>query len=254
MLCVHGLTGTPWEVRPVGEMLARAGYVAAGPLLAGHGDVEELEASSWQDWYASAEEAFERLLDGGRRRVVALGFSMGSLLVLRLAALRPDDVTGVIAMGVPLEFPPWKQAAIQGLARLRRTPWLGQLIGRHPKRSGPDIRVLRMAQANPSLSQFPYPTLRELVALQAETRDVLPRVRTPLLLLHGGMDHAAPADDSARVAQLVSSRDVRRRVFPRSFHHLAVDLDREEVATEILGFVDRVTGRPRTRNKMEHLE
>jgi carboxylesterase len=241
VLCVHGLTGTPWEVRPIGETLARSGYATVGPLLAGHGDVDSLEASTWRDWYASVETAFDTLRDGGRRRVVLLGFSMGSLLVLRLAALRPDDVAGVVAMGVPLEFPGWKRAAIETLARLRSTPLVGGLIGRHDKRGGPDIRVLRMAQANPSLRQFPYPTLRELVALQDEVRGLLPRVRAPLLLLHGGLDHAATPDDSARVAQMVASADVRRRVFPRSFHHLAVDLDRDEVMREILDFVDRTT-------------
>lgn len=238
VLCVHGLTGTPWEVRPIGETLARAGYATSGPLLAGHGDVEDLERSRWTDWYASVESAFDSLRDGGRRRVVVLGFSMGSLLVLRLAALRGDGVAGVIAMGVPLEFPGWKRAAIGALARLRSTPLLGELVGRHDKRGGPDIRVLRMAQANPSLTQFPYPTLRELVALQDEVRSLLPRVRAPLLLLHGGLDHAATPDDSARVAQMVASNEVRRRVFPRSFHHLAVDLDRDAVMREILEFVD----------------
>lgn len=241
VLCVHGLTGTPWEVRPIGEALAHHGYATIGPLLAGHGDVDALEASRWTDWYASVESAFDTLRDGGRRKVVLLGFSMGSLLALRLAALRPDDVVGVVAMGVPLEFPGWKRAAIETLARLRSAPVLGGLIGRRDKRGGPDIRVLRMAQANPSLSQFPYPTLRELVALQDEVRGLLPTVRAPLLLLHGALDHAAAPDDSARVAQMVASADVQRRVFPRSFHHLAVDLDRDEVMREILQFVDRTT-------------
>jgi carboxylesterase len=175
---------------------------------------------------------------------VVLGFSMGSLLALRLAALRGDEVAGVIAMGVPLQFPGWKRAAIGALARLRATPLVGEWVGRHDKHGGPDIRVLRMAQANPSLTQFPYPALRELVALQDEVRALLARVHVPLLLLHGGLDHAAAPDDSARVAQIVSSADVQRRVFPRSFHHLAVDLDRDDVMREILHFVDRTTRGP----------
>src|SRR5438445_12307653 len=36
-LLLHGLTGSPAEVRPVGEALARAGFRALGPLLPGHG-------------------------------------------------------------------------------------------------------------------------------------------------------------------------------------------------------------------------
>ena len=32
-LCLHGLTGTPYEVRPLGEALAAAGIRALGPAL-----------------------------------------------------------------------------------------------------------------------------------------------------------------------------------------------------------------------------
>ena len=37
VLCIHGLTGTPYEVRPLAEALADRGLRARGPLLAGHG-------------------------------------------------------------------------------------------------------------------------------------------------------------------------------------------------------------------------
>src|SRR5436853_6116137 len=36
-LLLHGLTGAPSEVRPIGEALAKAGMRAVGPLLPGHG-------------------------------------------------------------------------------------------------------------------------------------------------------------------------------------------------------------------------
>jgi carboxylesterase len=227
-------------VRPIGAVLAKGGHAALGPMLAGHGDLDALEASTWHDWYASVERAFDELRARGPQPIVVLGFSMGSLLVLRLAALRGDAVAGVVALGVPLELPAWKRAAVGALARLRENALLRELVGRRGK-SGPDVRILRMARQNPSLTHFPYPALRELIALQAEVLPLLPRVRAPLLLLHGRLDHAAPADDSARVAQLVSSAQVRRRVFAHSFHHLAVDLDRDQVLSEILDFVDGIS-------------
>ena len=37
VLCLHGLTGTPFEVRPLAEALGTAGYTVEVPLLAGHG-------------------------------------------------------------------------------------------------------------------------------------------------------------------------------------------------------------------------
>ena len=35
-LCLHGLTGTPYEVRPVAEALVARGVRARGPWMAGH--------------------------------------------------------------------------------------------------------------------------------------------------------------------------------------------------------------------------
>ena len=55
-LLLHGLGGTPVEMRYVALALARAGITVSCPQLAGHnGSFEELQASSWYDWYVSAE-------------------------------------------------------------------------------------------------------------------------------------------------------------------------------------------------------
>ena len=49
-LLLHGLTGAPSEVRPVGEALARAGFRAVGPLLPGHGTTpQDLEVVTRAD-------------------------------------------------------------------------------------------------------------------------------------------------------------------------------------------------------------
>ncbi|MBC8075201.1 MAG: hypothetical protein H7Y32_03920, partial [Chloroflexales bacterium] len=51
LLLIHGLTGTPGEVRPMGEHLAAAGYTVRGVLLPGHGgDPAELFGVGWQRW------------------------------------------------------------------------------------------------------------------------------------------------------------------------------------------------------------
>ena len=82
-LLLHGLGGTPVEMRYVAMGLARAGVTVSCPQLAGHsGSVEDLRDSRWQDWLASAEAA----LDALRCRcdtVIVGGLSMGAVLALR---------------------------------------------------------------------------------------------------------------------------------------------------------------------------
>ena len=241
VLLLHGLTGTPYDVAPFAEALHARGFAVRAPLLAGHSDLFALESTSWRDWYASAEAAFDELHAGGRRRVLLLGFSLGSLLSLRLAALRPGDLAGLVAMSVPLSFRGWQRTAIGALARLRATRGVGRLVGVLPK-DGPDVRIERAFRQSPSLRGFPFPALAEMIALQDEVTDLLPHVRTPLLLLHGRHDHIAPLEHSSRVAQRVGSHVVHKVVLPRSFHILAHDLDRDQARAEIVRFAVSVLG------------
>lgn len=246
-LLLHGLTGTPHEVRPIAEHLASHGFAVRAPLLAGHTDLRALEHSTWRDWYASALRAFDELHDGGRRRVVVCGFSMGALLALRLAALRGPDLAGVISISVPLRMPEWQRRAIHTMARLRSNRFLHEWVGVWPKAEGPDVRIQREIDDSPSLQGFPYPTLAELLALQDEVFDLLPHVRVPLLLLHGRYDHTAPPRMSRQVAQRVASARVEHRVLPGSFHLVGVDVDRRRACQEILDFVVSLPG-PDTKN------
>lgn len=243
VLLLHGLTGTPYDVAPFADALFARGFAVRAPLLAGHTDLGTLETTSWRDWYASAEAAFDELLAQGRRRVLVLGFSLGSLLALRLAALRAPDVTGLAALSVPLELPSWQRTAIGAMARLRTMPGLGRIVGMLPA-EGPDVRIERAFRESPSLRGFPFPALAEFIALQDEVTDLLPLVRAPLLLLHGQHDHTAPVQLADRVAQRVGSSAVHKIILPRSFHILAHDLDRERACDELVGFALSVLGRP----------
>ena len=64
VLLVHGLGGTPAELRFVAQALNRAGYTVYCPLLVGHGGSEELlNTTTWTDWYKSVEEAHDLAAD-----------------------------------------------------------------------------------------------------------------------------------------------------------------------------------------------
>src|SRR5262245_20930738 len=75
-LLIHGLGGTPLEMRYVAQGLAQAGHTVHVPQLAGHcGSSEELKATRWADWYATVEEE-HNLLKERCDGVVVGGLSM----------------------------------------------------------------------------------------------------------------------------------------------------------------------------------
>ena len=76
VLCLHGFTGTPFEVRPLAEALAGRGYTVLAPQLAGHcGTMAELVRTGWPDWLASASAALDRLIAASGGPVAIAGFS-----------------------------------------------------------------------------------------------------------------------------------------------------------------------------------
>jgi carboxylesterase len=169
-----------------------------------------------------------------------IGFSMGSLLALRLAAEHPRELVGLCVLGVPIEHPRWQLAASRLLADLSgRAAWLAKLIG-HRKKADSDVRDKAVVDRRAALRALPYPTIVEFGALQDQARAALSRVTTPTLLLHGAYDHVADVDGSARVSQALGASDVARIVLPHSFHHLVRDVDSEQVCARVLEFGDRL--------------
>ncbi|MFH1486269.1 MAG: alpha/beta fold hydrolase, partial [Chloroflexota bacterium] len=105
-LLIHGGTGSPPEMRPMGEYLAEKGLTVLGVRLAGHGTTpEDLARITWQDLVTSAEEGLRRV-QGQCARVFVAGLSVGGLLTLHLAAHHP--IAGAIVMSAPAYLKNWQ--------------------------------------------------------------------------------------------------------------------------------------------------
>ena len=82
-LLVHGLAGTPAEMKILGKRLNRYGFTVLCPQLAGHcASEEELITTCWSDWSRSVEDAFDALSQH-MDAVFVGGLSAGAVLSLR---------------------------------------------------------------------------------------------------------------------------------------------------------------------------
>ncbi|GEM_PF-267903 len=242
-LLLHGLTGSPWDLRPLAEALATHGYRAQVPLLAGHANIDALETHGWRDWLASAEKPLRE----STAPCVLLGFSMGGLLALELAARHPTLVRALVTLAVPLRTPTWQLRVAGVLARLREVGALHGLVGRH-KKQRIDVRVQSVAKNSPSFAHFPYPSIVELGTLQTIVRQHLSDVRAPTLIMHARFDHSADPRDSAELSQRIGSSVVQRVVLPRSYHLIPRDLDSARSGQQIVDFlamIDATSARER---------
>lgn len=225
MVCLHGFTGSPYEMRYLGGALAEAGFTVAGPRLPGHGtSVEDLDATTWHAWVAAVDQALDAMARRCRR-VAVVGQSLGGLLALHAAARRPE-LAAVVSLAAPL----WLGGLAGSLAP--------RLIGRVrllPKLGGSDVRDPAARAANPSYRQIPTRALGELLAFLPVADAALPQITAPVLVVHALHDHTAPVACAYRIAARARAR--RLRLLPRSYHLIAIDVERDLVAAEVIDFV-----------------
>lgn len=178
VLLVHGFSATPWEMRALGEHLAKAGFTVLGVRLPGHGTTpEDLAGTSYRQWLQSVADGFA-LLKGQGKRIYGVGQSAGALLLLCLARHLP--LAGLVL------FSPF--------LRLRHplAPMAGLLRYLHP---------FQHRQIEPHLAPYyynrrPLVAVAQLMALLRQVRRSLPRVVTPVLLLSAAGDRTADPDSA----------------------------------------------------------
>ncbi len=242
VLCLHGFTSTPYEVAPLAHALTGAGFSVSAPLLAGHGDsAKTLAATRWQDWLASAEEALDRLRGAAGDVPLALaGFSMGGLLALRLARLRPHIISALVIMSAPLRLRAYQVAVARAWTHLPRFLRDGPLATVR-KRGGSDVTDESVRRENPGLTEMPIAGIVELTRLARVVRGDLSFLRLPTLIVHGELDRTVPQRDSFELAGSLASRVVERLWLPRSGHLVAVDVDRTLLCETAVRFLTEYT-------------
>jgi carboxylesterase len=227
VVCLHGLSGTPYEVRPPAEALAGHGFACVGPLLPGHGEPwERLAASPASAWIEAAENAFDRL-QKTHERVYILGLSMGGLLALTLAVRR--SVAGLLVLATPLR--------LRWLPR-NAVPILARFVGSVRKKSG--IADPEALARHPGTDRMPLRSVLNVMRLQEQVDRDLHRVKAPIHLIFSRKDPSVDPRDAERILKSVASSQRTIRYLERSLHVVTVDFDREEVARECVGFLQRL--------------
>lgn len=253
VLLVHGVTGTPAEMKHLVRKLAGRGYSVAVPQLAGHcSSLKELKTTTWMDWYASVIVGLN-FLSRECDVVFVSGLSMGALLALKLAADHPDKVHGVVTLSATFFYDGWNVPRLRYrflLPIVIHTPLRYVMSYREPSPYGIKderlrklIALLYSSNVNNmpekyGYSEFPAVTIRETVRLIKAVKHVLPRVIAPTLILHSTEDDMASLDNARFLAARLGSKQIENCYFDDTYHVLTLDRRRDDVANRFAEFVE----------------
>ncbi len=182
VLLIHGIAGSPAQLRSLGEFLAGEGLKVYAPLLPGHGTHHSnLYYIGWREWYDFVVAEYRRL-KGRHSEVYVMGFSLGAALGLRLAAEFPVDK--LVLMSTPLY---WFSERLPLYNMLRVMRYVAPHSRAFPKRlpetvDGPEYMIYK---------RVPLDALWALVELSWEVQKLLRSVTAPALIFHSRRDIAA---------------------------------------------------------------
>lgn len=235
VLLLHGFTGSPWEVRPLGESLAKAGFRALGIRLPGHGlTPEAMLGITWRDWERAAFDGLAELQH--HRQVFVAGLSMGALLAIILAAREPERVRAVALLAPAVRF---RSRTLALLRAARRVPFI-HLARPWIQKTATDIADPTALAEAPILRAWPTVRLWDLWRVQDRAMARARRVRCPALIAFSRNDHVIDTAGAEQLArQLTASPGLRVVRIDEGFHIMPRDYGKERVAREVREFFER---------------
>src|SRR5262245_1852690 len=245
ILLIHGLGGTPVELKFVAQALNRAGHTVYCPLLVGHGGSDELlNATTWRDWFKSVEAAHDALKERSDV-IIAGGLSAGVLLALHLAAKRPQEVDGTLLFSPTFWPDGWAIPRYLALFKLVRYKWLANLI--NLRECAPygikDERIRRVvlnalqSEGRPMKDIFGRNggTVLEFRWLAKTVEKELGQIKQPALIFHPRFDDQSDISNSILLQRKLGGL-AELIVLHDSYHMVTLDRQRVDVADRSVNF------------------
>jgi carboxylesterase len=257
VILIHGLTGTPNEMKYLAQYLSKRGYAVVCPRLANHGQpLPILKSTKWQQFYQSAREAFQQIENPSARPVFAAGLSMGALLALLLAEEFPEKISGVSCLSPTLFYDgwnvPWNHrllplgyfTPLHHLYYYKEEPPYGikneavrRLVHEYYKKA--DIHDVS-GLAKYGYPYFPISLFCQLRLLINHLKKKLGKITVPVQLIQAKDDDMTSVKNSEFIYNRIQSKNKELFLLYNSYHVITADQERETVALKAEEFFSKI--------------
>ena len=231
-ITLHGIGGTPANIRVVSDALIARGYTVLSPTLPGHGEtVRAFAASTGEEWLSCVENAYDRLVEAGCTRIFSIGLSLGGVLSALLATERERPLAGLGMICAPIEMQPFLHMA-------RRLSIILPVV-RYPDEDGSQTNW----KGNPYAQMYDGLSTRKLVDLNRlciRLRASLGSITCPTLMVNAKYDDKVdPSSPDLWRAGAVNVPETEYVYLEHSPHGCTYGQERERVAQTVADFVAR---------------
>lgn len=226
-LLIHGFTGSPSEMRLLGEFLHKEGYTVYTPLLSGHGiSPDEMKKTNKDNWFKSVVDGYDYLKVEGCENIVAIGLSMGGTLSLKLANER--ELLGIVSLAAPI--------FVQNKL-MRFSKWIKYFIPYQEK-----TKKAEHIQKHLSVyDRTPIACAESLNLLIKEVKANLKKISVPALIIQGKADETVRYESAEYIYKNIRSTKKQIKWYDQSTHIITLDRDRDKVFQDINLFLKQIS-------------
>ena len=225
ILVLHGFTGSTKSVKPWGQALGEQGWTVRVPRLPGHGTRwQDMNITTWEDWYAEADRNLRDLRERCER-VFVMGLSMGGSLSLRLAQVHGDEIDGLVLVNPAVHTERPDRFLL---------PMVSRVIGSFP---GISNDIAKEGVDEGAYDRLPLKAAHSLSKMWSIVKQDMPRITQPMLLFRSRQDRVVEPSNAAYIMANVSSPDVTEVVLERSYHVATLDHDADLINEGSVEFV-----------------
>lgn len=233
VLLLHGLTGTPLDLRSVEEALTRAGYDVRVPLLPGRGTCpRDMYRLCWEDWMRAALDAYDALARD-HDEVIVGGLSAGGTMALDLALRRQPAALLLYATALAI-----------GNRFAYLAPYVWRVIREWPS---PPTDLVDLSVGAKCYDPAPVRAVAELIGGIGRVRARLSEIACPAFVAHSVSDRLVPVEHARYLARRLRG-PVQTMFLDGSGHAITVDIRRRDVAEASLAFLHQTFTVPELRS------
>lgn len=223
---IHGFSNTTYEVKELARYLGDKGFHTIANNLPGHGTTaEECNRVKYHMWLEHVTQDIANLISVSKKTYV-IGCSMGADLALYLTSMFP--LNGCIVGGTVLKF--------NNPLTIRFLIPIFCKILKFSKKEIKDKSNIKYY----GYTSYPLIALNEMRKLTNIIINRLPKVKSPLLIIHSNSDRLSLKENVDLVYNKTQSK-IKEKIFVNDAHHNLFDEneDQQKIFNEILKFITK---------------
>ncbi|MBS1724751.1 MAG: lysophospholipase [Armatimonadetes bacterium] len=242
LVLVHGFNSHSGQYAWVAEQMAARGLAVYALDLRGRGksDGERFYVESFQEYVEDVSALVTRVKqEVPGKKVFLLGHSAGGVVSCAYCLDHQAELNGLIceSFAFKVPAPEFALAVLKGLSHV--TPH-AHVLKLHNADFSRDPSAVAVLDADPLIANEVQPTktVAEMAIADERLKDGFPSITLPVLILHGTADKATKPSGSQEFYDRAGSTDKTLKLYEGHYHDLLNDIGKEQVLTDVQGWID----------------